>query len=108
MNAQTITTALTTTFPRIAGPASGKLRRMLLLGLVLSLSTLGGGLLTAHAAVSTPFGSFLLNTPTPIPASNAPTFVWAVGDYNRDGKPDLFAIKVKKTASGMAEVHVLD
>jgi hypothetical protein len=107
MNAQTITTALITTFLRIAGAASAKLRCVLLLGLVLSLSTLGGGVLTVHA-VSAPYGSFLLQTPIGITAADASNFAWAVGDYNRDGKPDLFAVKVKKTASGMAEVHILD
>ena len=113
MNVRTITTALTTTTPRIAGPASAKLRRTLLLGLVLSLSTLGGGLFTPHAAASTPFGSFLLQTPTAISAADASNFVWAMSDYNRDGVPDLFAIKVRKTTapmvgSPMAELHILD
>ena len=112
MSVQTITTASTTTFPRIAGPASAKRRRMLLLGLVLSLSTLCGGSLTAHADGSTPFGSFLLHTPTAITAADAPNFVWVVGDYNRDGRPDLYAIKVRRTTapmlgSPMAEGHIL-
>jgi predicted GNAT superfamily acetyltransferase len=86
---------------------------MLLLGLVLSLSTLCGGSLTAHADGSTPFGSFLLHTPTAITAADAPNFVWVVGDYNRDGRPDLYAIKVRRTTapmlgSPMVEVHILD
>jgi FG-GAP-like repeat len=106
MSVQTKTIALTTTLPRIADLASAKRRRMLLLGLVLSLSTLGGGSLTAHAAV--PYGSFLLQTPTVITGADAPNFAWTVGDYNRDGRPDLFAIKVKRTGSGAAEVHVLN
>jgi hypothetical protein len=49
-----------------------------------------------------------VHTPTAITATDAPNFMWSVGDYNRDGRPDLFAIKVNKTGSGMAEVHVLD
>src|SRR4051812_40236200 len=107
MKAQTIT------FPRIAGPASAKRRRMLLLGLVLSLSTLCGGSLTAHADGSTPFGSFLVHTPTAIGAADASNFVWAMKDYNRDGVPDLYGIKVSNTTSPMvgspmAELHILD
>src|SRR5919201_1395899 len=102
MKAQTIT------FRRNAGPASAKRRRMLLLGLVLSLSTLCGGSLTAHADGSSPFASFLVQTPTAITEADAPNFTWAMGDFNRDGKLDLYAIKVSKTGSGMAEVHVLD
>jgi FG-GAP-like repeat len=108
MNVRTITTALTTTFPRITGPASAKLRRTLLLGLVLSLSTLWGGSLTAHAVGSPAFNSFLLHTPTAITGADAANFTWAMGDYNGDGKADLFAIKVKKTGSGMAELHILN
>jgi hypothetical protein len=30
-----------------------------------------------------------------------------MGDYNRDGVPDLYGIKVRNVASGMAEVHIL-
>ena len=106
MSVQAITTALTTTFPRTAAPANAKIRGMLLLGLVLSLSTLGGGSLTAHAAA--PYGSFLLQTFTPITGADAANFAWTMGDYNRDGRPDLFAIKVNKTGSGAAEVHILN
>jgi hypothetical protein len=75
------------------------------------------------------YQSFLLHTPTVITAAlakgitptappaptlptastkpDAPNFVWAMGDYNRDGVPDLFGIKVKTVALGMAEVHIL-
>lgn len=34
--------------------------------------------------------------------------VFKVGDYNRDGKPDLYNIKKTNTGSGKTEVHILD
>ncbi len=45
---------------------------------------------------------------TPISQADAPNFVFAVGDFNRDGTPDLYAIKVRNTGSGTVEIHVLD
>ncbi|KNG80954.1 hypothetical protein ANOM_011566, partial [Aspergillus nomiae NRRL 13137] len=35
------------------------------------------------------------------------TFDFAVGDWNQDGKPDLFAIKKSNTGSNSTEVHIL-
>jgi hypothetical protein len=69
----------------------------------------GSGMAEVHVLDgASNYQSFLLHASIPISATDAPNFAWAVGGYNRDGKPDLFAIKVKKTASGMAEVHVLN
>jgi hypothetical protein len=69
----------------------------------------GSGMTEVHVLdAASNYQSFLLHTPTAIPVADAPNFAWAVSDYNRDGRPDLFAIKVNKTGSGMAEVHVLD
>src|SRR5439155_23391300 len=56
------------------------------------------------------FQSFLLHTGTPIDAvDGAEHFAaWVVADYNGDGVPDLFGIKVSETGTGSVEVHVLD
>jgi hypothetical protein len=56
-----------------------------------------------------PYRDFLLHTGTPIGAADgAANFHWAVGDFNGDGVPDLFGIKVSNTGTGTVEVHVLD
>ena len=53
------------------------------------------------------FQSFLLQTGTALEPSDG-VFSFAVGDYNRDGTLDLYAIKMKDTDSKRTEVHVLD
>ncbi len=53
------------------------------------------------------FQSALLQTGTALDLSNG-VFSFAVGDYNRDGTLDLYAIKMKDTDSNRTEVHVLD
>jgi kumamolisin len=51
---------------------------------------------------------FLLQTGTPIGAADAAAnMTFAVGDFNSDGVPDLFALKHSNTGSGMLEVHIL-
>jgi hypothetical protein len=50
------------------------------------------------------FQQFVLHTGTPLVGDD---FSYAVGDYNGDRKPDLFAIKTRNTGSGTVEVHVL-
>ena len=59
---------------------------------------------------ATGFQDFLLQTGTPIlEADGAANFGgWALADFNGDGVPDLFAIKVRNTGTGKVEVHVLD
>lgn len=53
--------------------------------------------------------TFLLQTGTPIGADDgAANFHWAIGDYNQDGIPDLYGIKVAQTGTGTVEVHILD
>lgn len=56
------------------------------------------------------FQTFLLHTGTPIEAADgANNFAyWGLADYNGDGIPDLFGVKVRNTGSGKVEVHVLD
>ena len=56
------------------------------------------------------YQSFLLQTDTPIAANDgANNFAyWGVADYNGDGIPDLFGVKVRNTGSGKVEVHVLN
>ena len=33
---------------------------------------------------------------------------WALGDFNRDGSPDLYGIKTSATGTGSVEVHILE
>ena len=53
------------------------------------------------------FQGFLLQTGTVLGPSDG-VFSFAVGDYNRDGALDLYAIKMKDTDSNRTEIHVLD
>jgi hypothetical protein len=53
------------------------------------------------------FSRYLLHARTPIPHGDTDTWSYAVGDHDRDGVPDLYAIK-RRGASGATEVHVLD
>ena len=67
----------------------------------------GSGRLEVHVlSGASDFQSYLLQTPTPITSKDADDFVLREGDFDRDGRPDLYAIKVRGTA-GRAEVHVL-
>jgi hypothetical protein len=55
------------------------------------------------------YQSFLLQTGTPIDeADAAANFAFAVGDYNRDGVPDVYCLKRTNTGTGTLEVHVVD
>jgi kumamolisin len=55
------------------------------------------------------YQSFLLHTGTPILEQDAlEHFVaYMLGDYNGDGRPDLFCLKARETGTGRLEVHVL-
>ncbi|CAI7640315.1 unnamed protein product [Penicillium manginii] len=52
------------------------------------------------------FQSFILQTGTALHETDD-TFEFAVGDWNGDGRPDLFAIKKSNTGSKSTEVHIL-
>src|SRR5262245_57627855 len=68
----------------------------------------GEGRLDALNA-ATNYQRFLLQTGTAISeADAAANFRFATGDFNGDGIPDLYAIKVSNTGSGKLEVHVLN
>ena len=55
------------------------------------------------------FQSFLLQTGTPITeADAAANFLFAAGDFNRDGIADLICLKKTSTGTGKLEVHVLN
>ena len=53
------------------------------------------------------FQSFLLQTGTALENSFG-VFSFLVGDYNRDGHPDLYGIKRRNTDSNRTELHILD
>ncbi|KAJ5150900.1 uncharacterized protein N7482_010152 [Penicillium canariense] len=52
------------------------------------------------------FQSYILQTGTALPETDN-TFDFAIGDWNKDGRPDLIAIKKSKTGSNSTEVHIL-
>ncbi len=53
------------------------------------------------------YRSFELQTGTPITESDAANFDFACGDFDGDGRADLFCLKKTNTGSGTLEVHVL-
>jgi hypothetical protein len=54
------------------------------------------------------YRSFLLQTPTPIYASDsAANFKFALGDYDNDGHPDIYCLKTRNTGTEFLQVHVL-
>ena len=57
--------------------------------------------------VSIPVGNFILQTGTCL-HKTGDNFVFLVGDYNRNGKPDVFCIKKNGTGKGKTEVHILN
>jgi tellurite resistance-related uncharacterized protein len=73
-------------------------------------SNTGTGMLEVHVLNgATNYQTFLLNTGTPIgEADAAANFTFAVGDFNRDGIPDVFGFKHSGTGTGSMEVHVLN
>jgi hypothetical protein len=69
----------------------------------------GTGSLEVHILRrSSNFQNFLLEKPTPIPQGKAAQFQYAVGDFNRDGMPDVFCMEHTSTASGQLEIQVLN
>lgn len=56
---------------------------------------------------STNFQSWLLHTSTPLQQTDS-NWEFRLGDYNRDGNLDLYAIDKNNTGSGKTEVHVLN
>ena len=68
----------------------------------------GTGRLEVHVLNgATNFQTFLLQTGTPIAAADAPNFAFAIGDFNRDGRTDLYCLKKTNTGTARLEVHVL-
>lgn len=56
---------------------------------------------------STNYATFLGHYSTSLPAvSGALAYTFDVGDYNRDGKPDLYVFKKVGGGSGKTEVHI--
>jgi len=58
---------------------------------------------------STNFQSYVLNTGTALSQTGTDaSWAFLVGDYNGDGKPDVYAIHKTGTQSGKTEVHILN
>jgi hypothetical protein len=56
---------------------------------------------------ATKYATFLLHATTPLPNVTAADYTFLMGHHDRDGVPDLYAIK-RRGGSGKTEVHVLD
>ncbi len=56
---------------------------------------------------ATNFQSYLLHAGTALPETDG-TFEFDMGDWNRDGHPDLIAFKKSGTGTHSTEVHILD
>ncbi len=68
----------------------------------------GTGKLEVHIlSGASKYQSFLLQIGTPITEADAANFMFAIGDYNRDGMPDLYCLKVANAGTGRLEAHVL-
>jgi len=68
----------------------------------------GAGRLEVHIlSGASSYQSFLLQTGTPITQADAANFSFAVGDFNRDGTPDLYCLKKTNTGTGRLELHIL-
>ncbi len=53
------------------------------------------------------FTNTLLSTPIALGPTDLNTFAFEVGDFNHDGRPDIWAIKKTSTGSNSTEVHIL-
>lgn len=73
----------------------------------LKKSHTGSGKLEAHIlSGASNFRQYVLNVATVQPAEAWVAYDYRFGDWDRDGRIDLFAIKRSNTPSGRAEVHV--
>lgn len=74
---------------------------------VIKKNNTGTGTTEAHV-LSGPdnFSRFLLNTRTAQPVTGD-EHVYRMADWDRDGRPDIFAIKKNGTGTGSTEVHIL-
>jgi hypothetical protein len=54
------------------------------------------------------YQQWLLHTSTALGPTTPAQFSFTLGDYNRDGIPDLVAVKMSGTASNATELHILD
>lgn len=52
------------------------------------------------------YGQFLTNTGTALEVTDK-TYEFALGDYDRDGKPDLYVMKKSNTGTNTTEIHIL-
>ena len=103
---------------RVTDPGVGSPNR-LLYGLITPMSGSGnlyaisrqGGSGTTEVHVlnaASNFSNFILQTPTVLHQTGSGNdWEFLVGDYNRDGRPDLYVIK-RQGGSGTTEVHVLN
>jgi hypothetical protein len=69
----------------------------------------GGAHTTVHVLDgASRYQRFLLQATTPLPALNGSWSAFTLGDHDRDGIPDLYAVRRRGTASQHTEVDVID
>jgi hypothetical protein len=72
-------------------------------------SSTGSGKTEVHVLdAASNFTSFTLHQATSYPQTSASQTQFAVGHFDIDARPDLFAVRMNGTGSGKTEVHVLD
>jgi len=65
------------------------------------------GNVEVHVLDGTNLMSYLHLTTSAITRLDAPNFVWSVDYFTANSTPDVYAIKLRNTGTGQAEVHVL-
>jgi len=68
----------------------------------------GTGSTEAHVlSGASNYQQFLLQTGTPLAQTNRDGYAFDLGDYDGDGKADLFVVKMNGTGTGTTELHIL-
>jgi Zn-dependent metalloprotease len=57
---------------------------------------------------ATNFSTFLVHAATPLPLVSKARWTFAVGDYNGDGRPDLYAVDSQDTNTNTTSLHVVN
>nr|WP_239062528.1 M4 family metallopeptidase [Streptomyces sp. SID13031] len=69
----------------------------------------GSGRTEVHILdAATNFTTFLVHAATPLPLVSKTRWAFAVGDYNGDGRPDLYAVDSQDTNTNTTSLHVVN
>jgi hypothetical protein len=76
--------------------------------IAVKMANTGSGVTEVHIlSGESGYQQWILNTATPLGLTDPTNWAFSVGDWNRDGTPDLWAIKKQGTGTGTTEVHIL-